>query len=333
MRVLIIGGTGLISTGIIKHLLARRASVTMLNRGKRENRIEGDVDAIVGDRHQRAVLDDAARHGFDAVIDMCCFTPAAARDALDAFSGKTAQYIFCSTVCTYGVKVPPGVLVDETFPQEPISDYGRNKLACERLVLEYHQAGRLAGTIIRPSHTYGPGNPMLDNIDYDSVAWDRIMKDRPVLCSDSGMGLWVSTHRDDCGKAFAYAVLNERTFGQAYNTTRDEQHTWREHYRQIASVLGKPARLVFMPSAWIAANDAARFTLLREITAHHGAYSSEKAKRDIPEFRCEIDLPTGAAEVFADQRRRNAWKNSDGDALYDGMVERAMAAGVLPVEA
>ena len=35
MRVLMIGGTGLISTGIVKHLLDRKAEITVFNRGKR----------------------------------------------------------------------------------------------------------------------------------------------------------------------------------------------------------------------------------------------------------------------------------------------------------
>ena len=50
-----------------------------------------------------------------------------------AFGERCEHFIFCSTVCTYGVKVPPHVLIDETFPQEPISEYGRNKVACEQI--------------------------------------------------------------------------------------------------------------------------------------------------------------------------------------------------------
>lgn len=327
MKVLIIGGTGLISTGIVKHLLARKAEVWMLNRGKRESTLPGDVRAIVGDRYDKAVLGSAAAHQFDVVIDMCCFDPDTCRAALDAFAGKCRQFVFCSTVCTYGVKVPPGVFVDETFPQEPISTYGKNKLACEKLVLDYHAAGKFAGTIVRPSHTYGPGNPLIDNLEPDSVAWDRIEKGKPVLCADSGLGLWVSTHRDDCGKAFAYACLNEKTYGQTYNATRDAHLTWADYHQHVAAALGKTPTLIYMPAEWIWKHDEKRFGLLREITAFHGAYTSAKAKRDIPEFRCDIDLTRGAADTFRDQRRRGAWKNSDGDTLYEQMVEKALALG------
>ena len=58
----------------------------------------------------------------------------------------------------------------------------------------------------------------------------------------------------------------------------------------------------------------------------HGAYSSEKAKRDVPEFRCEIDFPRGAAQTLEDIRRRGLWRDSRDDALYESMVEKALAA-------
>lgn len=334
MNVLIIGGTGLISTGIVKHLREREATITMFNRGQRENTTgDGSIEIITGDRNDPEALAKCTAGGrqWDVVIDMICFRPDQARAAVDVFGGETKQFIFCSTVCTYGVKIPPNVLVDETFPQEPISQYGRDKVACEKVFLEAHQNGEFKTTIIRPSHTYGPGNPLIDNLEANSVAWDRIEKGRPILCAGDGLGLWVSTYRDDVGKLFAYACLNEKTFGQAYNATRDQQFTWRDYIRQVAGVLGKPAQVLFMPADWITAHDPGRFGLLREITAFHGPYSSEKAKRDVPEFRCEVDFPEGAKKTLDDVRRRGAWRNSDNDAVYEQMVEKALSIGVKPV--
>jgi len=153
MNVLIIGGTGLISTGIIKHLLRRGASVTMFNRGQRENRLDGPVQVVSGDRNDRAAMEQCVAGGktWDVVIDMICFDPKQAEAAIEIFAHKCRQFIFCSTVCTYGVKVPPGVIVDESFPQEPISTYGKNKVACEKLFNAAHERGEFAVTIVRPS--------------------------------------------------------------------------------------------------------------------------------------------------------------------------------------
>jgi nucleoside-diphosphate-sugar epimerase len=332
MRALLIGGTGLISTGIVKHLLARGADVTVYNRSKRENRLPSNVKTIVGDRADAdAFVRTFKDQTYDVVIDMICFRPDQAEADVKAFGGRCAHFIFCSTVCTYGVKVPPTALVDETFPQEPISNYGRDKFACEKEFMKAHESGTFKTTIVRPSCTYGPGNPLIDNLEGDAATWDRIAKGKPVLCAGDGLGFWVYTHRDDCGKLFAYGAMNPKTYGQSYNATRDENQTWSTIYSEVAGVLGKKASVIYMPAKWIVSHDPARFGLLKEITAFHGAYTSAKARRDVPEFKCEIDLPTGAAETFADLKRRGKWRNSDDDAVYDAMVEKAMKAGVEPV--
>jgi nucleoside-diphosphate-sugar epimerase len=332
MRILIIGGTGLISTGIVKHLLTRKAEITMLNRAQRENRLASPIPQIIADRNNFIAFEASVKDkAFDVVIDMICFKPEQAESDVRAFAGRCGHFIFCSTVCTYGVKTPANVLVDETFPQQPISDYGRGKVACEKTFLLAHEQKKFPVTIIRPSHTYGPGLSMIDNLEPDPVAWDRIQKDRPILCAGDGLGMWVSTHRDDCGKLFAHAAMNPKTFGQSYNATRDTVLTWRDYLAEIARVLGKPANVLFMPADWIVKHDPKRFQLLKEITAFHGAYSSAKAKRDVPEFRCEIDLRHGVPETLEDAKRRNAWKNSDNDATYEAMVAKALDAGIEPV--
>jgi len=333
MRVLIIGGTGLISRGIVKHLLARGAEVTVFNRAQREDTLPGDVKRLTGDRNQFVDFErQFATARFDVVIDMICFTPEQADSAVRAFRGRCEQFIFCSTVCTYGVKLPPQVLVDESFPQEPISGYGRNKLACEQIFRRTHEGRQFQVTIIRPSSTYGAGAPLIDNLEPNAVAWDRIERGQPALCAGEGLGLWQSTHRDDCGKLFAYAALNPQTYGQDYNATRDEVLTWRDYHRQAALALGKTAHLVFMPAAWIVRHDPQRFGLLHEITQYHGAYDSTKARRDVPEFKCEVDLTRGATETFVDMRRRGVWQDSSGDSLYQAMIDEALATGIEPVQ-
>jgi nucleoside-diphosphate-sugar epimerase len=333
MNILIIGGTGLISTGVVKHLLARGAQVTMFNRNQSQNRLPGQVQQIIGDRTKFDAFEAQFKNArYDVVIDMVAYHPHAIESAVRAFAGKCEQYILCSTVCTYGVKIPGTVLTDETFPQEPISNYGKDKLNCERLILAAHADGKFKGTIIRPSSTYGPGGTLIDNLEPNPVAWDRIEKGLPILCGGDGQTLHVMTHRDDVGKMFAYSALNPKTYGQAYNAARDRIWTWREQLAETAAALGKKAKVIFMPSEWICAHDPARFGLLKEIMQYHVAYSSEKAKRDVPEFKCEIEYRQGAAQTLDDQRKRGKWKSCEGDGLYQSMIDKAMSIGVEPVE-
>jgi nucleoside-diphosphate-sugar epimerase len=327
MKALIVGGTGLISTGIVKHLLARGAEVAMFNRGQRASTLPANVRQIAGDRADAAALAAAAGERFDVVYDMICFTPAQAEASISAFGGRCQQFVFCSTVCTYSVNVPPHVLIDESFPLEPVSEYGRKKVGCEQAFERAARGGSFALTVVRPSHTYGPGSSLIDQQEFDSGTWDRVARGLPVLVAGDGLGLWVSTHRDDCGSFFAQAALAPQTYGQAYNATRDEVLTWRDYYREVARALDTRAKVIFVPAAWLIAQDPKRFAFLAETTQFHGAYSSAKAKAHLPAFRASIGLEAGARETFADMRRRNAWRDSGSDPAYQRIVERALALG------
>jgi nucleoside-diphosphate-sugar epimerase len=329
MKVLVIGGTGLISTGIVDALLARGASVTLFNRAQRERAGHApQLPTIVGNRNVASEFEERlAQQRFDVVIDMICFSAEQAEATVRAFGGRTEQLIFCSTVCTYGVDIPASVLVDETFPQRPTSEYAQNKLACEQVFLRAHAEGQFHTTIVRPSNTYGPGASLIDQMEFDSCVWDRVQSGLPVLCAGDGLGLWQSTHRSDVGRLFAYAAGNPLAYGEAFNATHDRVFTWRDYYREAAAALGTHADLVLAPAGWIIAQKPARFAFLSEITRYHGAYSSKKAKRAVPEFHCDIDFVTGARETFADIKRRGAWREHQNDAEYEVLVRRALGLG------
>ena len=190
MNVLIIGGTGLISTGIVSALEERGATITVFNRGQTDDRLGRGVRRLVGDRRNFPAFEQAmaAAGPWDVVIDMICFRPDEAESALRAFAGRCGHFIFCSTVCTYG-NTQAIVPTLETTPQAPHSDYGRGKLACEQLFLRAHAGGKMPATILRPSHTYGPGGGIINNLGTDPTFLERLRQGRPVVVSGDGHGL------------------------------------------------------------------------------------------------------------------------------------------------
>jgi nucleoside-diphosphate-sugar epimerase len=339
MQVLIIGGTGIISVGIVNALLARNANVTILNRGKTKVSIPAGVEVLIADRYDEPALAAAiAGRRFDAVIDMVCSQPAIAEAAVRVFANHCTQYIFCSTVATYGDGVrqlkPPevtGVLVTEDCAQDPPNDYGRNKLACEVVFLRAHADGVFATTIVRPQITYGPGKLINDQLQWeDPAAWYRIERDLPVLCSGDGVGLTQATHRDDVGLFFAHAVLEPRTYGQAYNVVGDELLTWREFYRQVGVALGRRVQLISMPADWLIEHGGDFCELLGNTRYHH-VYSAAKAKQDVPAFRCRINFAEGVTQNMKDGKRRGVWRRSD-DPRYQPLVDAAMGIGMKAIE-
>ena len=99
MRVLIIGGTGLISTAITRVLIGRGDDVTLYNRGQTKADIPERYNTITGNRKDYAAFEAQMTEtgNFDAVIDMIGFVPADIESAIRAFRGNIGQFIFCSS--------------------------------------------------------------------------------------------------------------------------------------------------------------------------------------------------------------------------------------------
>ncbi|HVS54158.1 MAG TPA: NAD-dependent epimerase/dehydratase family protein [Opitutaceae bacterium] len=301
MNVLLIGGTGLISTGIVKALEERSANITVFNRGRTDDRLGARVRRLNGDRADFRAFENtmAAAGAWDVVIDMICFRPDEAESDLRAFAGRCGHFIFCSTVCTYGntQTILPTL---ESTPQRPHSTYGREKLACEQRFLAAHAAGKLRVTIIRPSHTYGPGGGIINNLGTDPAFLARLRAGRPVIVSGDGHGLWQSAYADDIGRGFAFAAGNPRCFGEAYNAVADDIATWDEYITRTAAAIGAPApRLVHLPTDFLLALAPERYVSLAEIFRFHGVYSNAKLKRDVPEFRLATPFEEGVRRTVA----------------------------------
>lgn len=320
MRVLVIGGTGLISTGIVKALLARGHDVSVFNRGQRKSRLPDGVTYLQGNRKDYPAF-EAAMQGmeFDAVIDMIAFAPEDTLSAIRAFRGRVRHFIHCSTVCTYGVTLSR-LPADEEEPLRPISDYGRNKVACDEALLEAHRKEGFPATIFKPSHTYGPGSLLLRQLGDNKYLIDRIRKGKPVIVAGDGGTLWQSLYCDDAGVGFAAAVGNEKTFGQVYNIVGKEVVTWDEYHRRLAAAIGCDIKIAHVPSDLLVAAAPDRYRGLNEIFRYHGVYSAARLRQDVPEFRTTVSWEEGVRRNVAWMDEEGMVANSDEDDLEDRII-------------
>src|SRR6185295_1991914 len=108
MKVLIIGGSGNISTAIARDLVERGEAVTIFTRGSQAVEKTLKVNHLVGDRTDfpRFEAQMKAAGVFDCVIDMIGYHPAEVESDLRAFQGRVGQFIFCSTVDVYAKPAP-----------------------------------------------------------------------------------------------------------------------------------------------------------------------------------------------------------------------------------
>lgn len=327
MRILIIGGTGLISTAITRQLLARGDAVVHFNRGQTPPRFEaGRVSVIQGDRKLAGDFEAAVRQAgpFDAVIDMIGFEPGEAESLVRAVRGLSPQVLFCSTVDVYARPVPR-FPISEAAPLGGVSDYGKKKVRCEQIVMEAHARGDFAATVIRPAYTYGEGGVILHSLGWGTHQLDRLQRGLPVICHGDGQSIWVSTHVEDVASCFVGALANPRAAGRAYNAVQDEYLTWTQFYEQQAEVLGGPVpQLVHIPSDFLA---RLADWWVPELNFKFNNFFSNAAARTDLGFMPSIDWRTGFARTLR-WLESNGWRQrAEDEPRYERILEAWQGAG------
>ena len=303
MRVLIIGGTGLISTAITQLLVDRGDAVTVFNRGQTPVRVRGQTEVLVGDRWEPGSLERAAAgRTWDAVIDMMAFAPENGDQLVQAFWGRTAQVVLCSTACVYGgpaAELP----IRETSPRQPFGRYGINKAAIEDRLLAHSGRSGTVATILRPSFTTGEGATAAGLL-FDDALVSRMRARRPVIIMDDGRTPWAIAHVSDVARGFVAALGNPRAAGNDYHLTSHEHTDWNGVYRALADAAGATAEIVYTPSEWLRQVAPRRSLGVWFIYRFPSVYDNARAERDLG-FATTVPL----AETF---RRQIRWMEEAG---------------------
>src|SRR5512139_3131121 len=101
MKVLFIGGTGIISTAVSRQAVALGIELFHLNRGQRETDLTG-IQQLTADIHQPADVRLALRGlTFDVVVDWIAYTVQDIERDLALFQGRVGQFVFISSASAY----------------------------------------------------------------------------------------------------------------------------------------------------------------------------------------------------------------------------------------
>jgi nucleoside-diphosphate-sugar epimerase len=328
MKVLFIGGTGIISSACSRLALERGIELFLLNRGQSVRPVPAGARVRPADfRDPAAARATLAGLSFDAVVDWIAFTPDQVEADLALFRGRTRQYVFISSASAY--QTPPASLpvTESTVLDNPFWEYSRNKIACEERLVRAYREEKFPITIVRPSHTY---DCTLVPMDGGWTVIDRMRRGRPVIVHGDGTSLWTLTHHADFARGLVGLLGNARALGEAVHITSDEWLSWNQIFEIMARAAGADARIVHVPSDVIAAYDANWGAGLLGDKAHSMVFDNTKIKRLVPDYLCRIPFSRGAEEIVAwydaDPSRRQV--NEPFDALCDRIL--AAVAGCRP---
>lgn len=307
MKVLFIGGTGIISTVCTALALERGYDLTLLTRGKHDAKIPPGAKVLTGDVNSPEVAAKLSQEKFDAVVDWIAFTPADIERDIALFRGHTRQFIFISSASVYQ-KPPSHYLITESTPlANPHWDYSRNKIACEERLLQAYRDSGFPVTIVRPSLTYGETLiPLIMNswaeMSYTMV--DRMLRGEEVIVPGDGSSLWVITHNTDFAKGLVGLLGNEQAIGHAFHITSDEVLTWDQLYKIVGAAAAVEPKIVHIPSDFIVACMPEKEGSLLGDKSLSVVFDNSKIKRFVPGYCATVSFAEGI-------RRSLAWFDAD----------------------
>ena len=326
MKVLFIGGTGIISTACARLALDRGIDLTLLNRGRRTVPLPAGAKTLTADIDDAVAVSQALDGAsFDAVVDWIAFEPKHVERDIALFRGRTRQYIFISSASAYQKPATHYLITESTPLANPYWDYAQQKIACEeRLMRAYREEG-FPITIVRPSLTYGDSQITLaiNSWTKSYTVVDRMRRGKKVIVPGDGSSLWVITHNTDFAKGLVGLLAHEQAIGHAFHITSDEVMCWDQWYRLTAEASGVEPHLVHIPSDFIAACvPEARGGLLGD-KAVSVVFDNTKIKRFVPGYCATVPYTQGIRRTIAwfdaDPARRQI--DDQANTLWDKLLE------------
>ena len=321
MKVLFVGGTGIISSAVSRLAVKNGIELYHLNRGKSHRKIEG-VNSIKGDirniNETKNILKD---YYFDVVVNWINFIPEHVMADIEIFSKKTNQYIFISSASAYEKPITKLPITEETPLNNPFWQYSRDKAECEKILLDAFRTKKFPVTIVRPSHTYD--NTLIPT-EWGYTVINRIKKGKKVIIHGDGTSLWVVTHNSDFAKGFVGLFGKNEALGEVYHITSDELLTWNQIYQLMANELRVPLKPIHIPSDFIGRYAPDMGASLLGDKAHSVVFDNSKIKKLVPEFQCETTFSEGVKELIAWYEENKEWQVVDHTA--DSTIEKIITA-------
>ncbi len=297
MKILIIGGTGTISTEISKLTVKKGHELYLVNRGNHNSELPEGIHFINADiNNEQQAREKLEGMTFDVVCDFIAFVKPQLERDYRLFKDKTKQFIFISSASAYNKPCADYSITEGTTLANKYWGYSRNKIECEEYLLKLYREEGFPVTIVRPSHTYNEKSvPM--GVHGNMGSWQvlkRMLDGKPVIVHGDGTSLWTLTDSRDFAVAFVGLFGNPHAVGEAFQITSDEAVTWNQIYKAVADALGVEYKPYYVASEFLAKTSNYDFMggLVGD-KSNSVVFDNTKIKRAVPEYRAVIRMDEG----------------------------------------
>ena len=302
-RALFIGGTGTISTAIVKRLVNDLDwEVWVLNRGNRADVLPEGVHQVIADiNDEKTVLEKLGDTTFDSVCEFIGFTVSQVERDYRLFNGRTKQYIYISSASAYHKPAAGYIITEGTTLANPYWQYSRDKIACEEFLMKKYKEEGFPVTIVRPSHTYDERNVPL-GVHGKKGFWQvikRMQEGKPVIIQGDGSSLWTLTWNADFAIGYTGLMGNRHAIGEAFQITSDEVLTWDQIYATIADALGVQLHAYHVSTDFLrAVGDPCGYDYTGSLLGDKSVsvvFDNTKLKRTVPDMQTNVRFDMGVS--------------------------------------
>jgi UDP-glucose 4-epimerase len=153
---------------------------------------------------------------------------------------RCKRFIYASSMSVYGDVNAGNDPIDERYPCNPVSYYGCNKLASEKLISVFVKKTQIDFTIFRFFNVYGPGQNMKNmKQGMASIYMSYLMRDLPVIVKGSLDRFRDFIYVDDLVEVLINSTLCYDTFGEIFNVGTGYKTTVHELLRAMLKAYRK----------------------------------------------------------------------------------------------
>ncbi|HEX4721790.1 MAG TPA: NAD-dependent epimerase/dehydratase family protein [Pseudonocardiaceae bacterium] len=322
MKVLFLGGAGMIGSAVAAEAVARGVDVTVVTRTEPVRPVPAGVVALRADVRDgtalRAVLGEAH---FDAVVNWVGYTPGDVRDHPELFAGRVGQYVFVSTCSVFARPVPNLPITESSPRRQPVFGYGRDKIACELLLEGSYRDTGFPVTIARLFHTY---DRTVVPVLAGWTAIERMRAGKPAVVHGDGTSLWSLTHSRDVARAVVPLLGNGHAVGESVNVVSGDILTWDQIHLTLATAAGvRDPVLCHRSSESIAVRWPGWRDVLEHDFRHSMLFDTAKLRSLVPGFAPAVSFSEGARELICHHDTEPSLRTVDADLdrAFDRMME------------
>lgn len=319
-NILLVGGTGVLSSAVVSEALKRDFSVTIITRGNRK--LPEGTTNIICDKDDHNSLLTQLKPTYDAVIDFLCYTDSELEKSFKFFSQYTKQYIFISTCAVYNTK-NGGVYNEDSPKMLSTWKYSVDKWNAELKLVELAKHSSCNYTIVRPAITYDNTRlpyGIMPSYGYHWTLCARILAEKPIIVWNEGSNTYNMLRVEDFAIGLVGLLGNSKAYNEAFNVCGDESPSFKDVLSIVEDYLGRKAIVLDMKSEYYASlmpNKAEELLGGRSINVF---FSNDKLKSVVPEFKQTISLRDGVRMTLKNYVDCNY--QSGIDYVFDGETDK-----------